>query len=38
MFFEHADPTMKLLAQNWQKQQSDLREKEMTGGTFRAFQ
>ncbi|HWS00196.1 MAG TPA: anaerobic sulfatase maturase, partial [Prolixibacteraceae bacterium] len=35
-FFEHADPTMKLLAQNWQKQQSDLREKEMTGGTFRA--
>jgi len=37
-FFEHADSTMKLLAQKWMQQQSDLREKETSRGNYWAFQ
>ena len=37
-FFEHADSTMKVLAQNWTQQQSDLQEKESSRGNYWAFQ
>lgn len=37
MFFEHADATLRMLAGNWMKQQSDLQEKESTGGYYWAF-
>jgi uncharacterized protein len=37
-YCEHADPTLKVLAQNWMKQQSDMQEKESTGGYYWAFQ
>jgi uncharacterized protein len=37
MFFAHADPTMKALAEGWKKQQQDIQERERTGGTYNAF-
>jgi len=37
-FLEHADSTMRLLAQDWIQKQSDWQEKERTRGNYRAFQ
>ncbi len=37
MFFAHADSTMQILAEDWKKNQHDMRERERTGGTYNAF-
>lgn len=37
MFFAHADSTMRMLAEDWKKNQHDLQERERTGGTYNAF-
>jgi len=37
MFFAHADKTLRLIAEDWKKNQRDLHEKEITGGTYNAF-
>ena len=37
MFFAHADPVMKQLAEQWKNDQRDRQERERTGGTYNAF-
>ncbi|MFA7490845.1 MAG: anaerobic sulfatase maturase [Mariniphaga sp.] len=37
MFFAHADPTLKMLADQWKKEQHDKQERERTGGTYNAL-
>jgi uncharacterized protein len=37
MFFAHADSTMRMLAEDWKKNQHDMQERDRTGGTYNAF-
>ena len=38
MFLKHADPTLKLMAENWKEQQAIQFEKQRSGGTYNAFE
>jgi uncharacterized protein len=37
MFFAHADPALRQLAQQWKQEQKDIHEFRETGGTYNAF-
>ena len=37
MFFKHADPTLKQMAEQWKEQQAIQYEKQRTGGVYNAF-
>lgn len=37
MFFSHADARLRILAEQWKKEQQDLQEFRETGGTYHAF-